>query len=118
MDEYTVRRRLEPRIIGMLAGVIAERRFTGRRHNCAGATHDLHHADDLALRCVGGDPGPVFTKYHAWLWEVAKGWVESQWPQIEAVAAALIEREILTGAEIREIIGTSYGLPNTRSGGS
>jgi len=110
LDEYVVRRRLEPQIISLFAGVIAERRFTGRRHNWTGAGYDLHEAAGLVLHCVGGNPGPVFTKYSAWLWETAKERVEGHWPQIEAVAAALLESETMTGQQIRDVILASYGL--------
>jgi len=112
-DQYTVRRRLEPRIVAMMAGVIAERRFTGRRRNWAGAESDLHEAQGLALHCLGGNTGKAFTKYFAWLFEESREWVEAEWPRIEAVAPALLERETLNGRELRGVIVGSYGIPQT-----
>lgn len=109
--EWTIRRKLEPGIISAYAGVLAEKRYTGRRHNWAGASSDMQWAAYCILQLEGG--GKVADAYARYLRESARRKVETWWPSIERVAAALIERETLKGDDIREAMLGEITLPES-----
>jgi ATP-dependent Zn protease len=93
---------LQARIDALLAGVIAERRGTGRRHNWTGAASDLHQATDLAGYLNGSIR--QLTLYLAWRERCVRDGVESRWPDIERVAEALLIRRTLDGDELTRIV--------------
>lgn len=101
-DPMRVRLRLEPEIVLTYAGVIAERAFTGRRHNWIGASFDLASAGDYVFRCVGSDKQASL--YSRWLWTVTEELVGLHWGDIEHVADALLERLELDADEIRSVL--------------
>ena len=94
--------RAESEIVELWAGPAAERRFTNR-WNRVGARGDEEGILLLAERFHGGD---VLAKYIAYLKARAEAYVASPvvWPEIEAVAAALIDRLTLTFEETHAVI--------------
>lgn len=107
-DLARVRRHAEPRIILALAGVVAEKRHHGRRHNWIGANSDLRAATDLMGHFVSPRQLQAYTD---WMWARTEDLVELWWPQIEAVATALLDRRTMRGREIREVM-MSVGQPS------
>jgi ATP-dependent Zn protease len=99
---WTVRRRLEPRIQVSLAGVFAERRGTGRRHNWTGAKGDLYSADTYVAQCNGS--ARQESLYMAWLTECTKAIIAFRWPSIEKVAEQLLVRQSLTTSAVWTVI--------------
>lgn len=95
-------RQLQARIDTLLAGVAAERRGTGTRHNWTGAASDLDQATDLALYLNGSSR--QVTLYLAWREQCVRDGVESRWPEIERVAEALLARRDIDGETIRRIV--------------
>jgi len=97
---------LQASIDTLLAGVIAERRGTGKRHNWTGATSDFHEAVRLASYMNGSNRQVAL--YLAWREQRVRDDVEHHWPDIERVAEALLARGTIDGAELRRIV---FGLP-------
>ena len=95
-------RKIVDRITVCLAGNAAIKKLTGRWDNI-GAEDDYHQAAGFALY-VTGDGGDEVNALVRWLQIRAAGVVNNQWPYIEAVAAALLERKTLNGKEVREVI--------------
>jgi hypothetical protein len=81
-----------------LAGPEAEGRLTGRA-NSVSARLDHAFAADVALTFVQGHEEEA-TAYVRWLEHRTRRFVAELWPQIERVAALLLERKTITGTEI------------------
>jgi hypothetical protein len=108
-DRRVVEQRLKPGIVSGFAGVIAETRFTGRRHDWAGAAYDLHQAADAIDFIVGS--ARQAQKYHAYLWVVAEDAVTNNWQAIEALALELLARKRMSGLETRSFLATVDAAP-------
>jgi hypothetical protein len=101
----SVRARLhaERYIVYGMAGQIAEEKFRGRR------PHPWAHSDDdrsaivLAMRAIPGSQRTVNAFLH-YCFESARDIIDSQWPQVAAVAAALLAQNTLTYEEALEVI--------------
>jgi ATP-dependent Zn protease len=106
---------VESRAVVALAGQAAAERLHGRRGNFGSAAFahhskygrvivdgDQHQAVDL-LSLLSGDAEEI-----SLLWKLAayraRRLVEHNWPMIEKLAAALIERRELTGSEVQELL--------------
>jgi ATP-dependent Zn protease len=105
---------LEKEIMVFLAGHLAERRFTGRR-NYVGASRDHSCAADLAdYACGSAEQVEAFL---AWLEVRTDDTLRMPlvWRVVEAIAAALMEREHLTGRQVRAILqgveDAAFALP-------
>jgi ATP-dependent Zn protease len=98
--DWRLQRWAETEVMVSLAGREAERRLTGRKNN-EGAASDIEWALEVARKCEG-ERARAFV---SWLKLKTRDWIASPlvWMQIEAVAGALLERETLTGAEVREV---------------
>jgi hypothetical protein len=96
-----VRRHAEPRIILALAGVVAEKRRHGRRHNWVGADADTRAAIDYMGDFVSDRQ---LQPYINWMWARTEDFVDLRWPEIEAVALALLDRRTMRGREIRDVV--------------
>lgn len=96
-------RRLQDQVMVLLAGGIAEYEFT-RRHNHRGCDHDYRVAADLAGYACGG--GKELEFFLGWLGERVRGLLRNRahWPAVEALAAALMERRTIGGADARRVI--------------
>ena len=101
-DRRLLERRLRPDIILRYAGVLAEKKYTGRRHNWAGASHDLETAG-MAIDYVTGSERQA-QKYSAYLWVVAEDAVDMHWPEIQELAQELLVRKTMTGREVKAFI--------------
>jgi hypothetical protein len=100
--DWRIRRWAETEIMTLLAGGESERRLTGRRNN-PGARFDERQASEVAMRSEGeGDRAHAYLR---WLRFKVADWVVSPllWQPIEAIAAALIDKETMTGAEVRDL---------------
>ncbi|RUW01101.1 MULTISPECIES: hypothetical protein [unclassified Mesorhizobium] len=97
-----MRAKIEALIIVTLAGDIAQRKHQAKSVRRWHASADRQQAADLALSICGS--GESATAYLAWLDIVTRNIVEGRWSVIERVAAALLERETLTGDELRAVI--------------
>jgi hypothetical protein len=99
--DWRLRRWAQTEIMCALAGPEAERRFTGRR-NRAGAVGDEEWVTEVALWAEGwGDARRL--AYIGWLRLVVREEVAWSlfWDQVEGVADALLDRETLSGKEVR-----------------
>lgn len=94
-------REIVDEIVVLLSGAAAERRFAGRA-NHVGAQSDYHKAVALACCVAGGEEEAQ--AIIRWLLARAARFVEHRWSAIEAVAQALLERKVLSGAEVRAVI--------------
>jgi hypothetical protein len=113
LDEYVARRRFEPLILALFAGVLAEKRHTGRRHNWVGASHDMDAVSRLTDYCAGLG-NDERRHYFRWMQARAKAIVEFEWPHIEAVANALLLHRTLTEQEVWDTIWASYKSRSAR----
>ena len=110
-------RQLQAGIDSLLAGVVADRRGTGRRHNWAGASSDFQQAVDLASYLNNGSSRQI-TLYLAWREQCVRDAVEARWSEVERVAQALLSRHALKGDEVRRIVrelpleGSWTGVPD------
>lgn len=107
--DWATRRWAETTIMFALAGPEAEERLTGRRDD-AGAAQDDETVVEIAEGIEGGDE--TKDAYLTWLRLKVRDYVNSQlfWSQVEAVADALLERETLTGAEVRRVARQALGI--------
>jgi hypothetical protein len=94
--------RLKPMIIAAFAGVIAEKRFSGRGHNWVGADRDLRWASQLVDYLVGS--ARQAQKYSDYLWVVAEDFVELHWTQIDELANELLARKTMSGPATRAFL--------------
>jgi hypothetical protein len=108
-----VRLQMERKIIISLAGVAAQRRYSRQSWRSHHGRSDFRAAADLALR-IGGD-GDGANRFLRWLELQTDRLVENRWQDIERVARALLERRILTGSEIVEIIEGEEGAAFKKS---
>jgi len=111
-DPRDVRRRLEPHILAAWAGVLAERKYDGRRHNWDGARIDLEDIAEMVHFCVKGERQE--RKYGEFLRVEAEDLVAFVWPQVEAVTAALLSHRTLRRPAILEAMRGS-ALPGPRA---
>lgn len=105
-DGRLVERRLKPRVVELFAGVLAEKQFTGRRHNWLGASHDLAMAADFILYMTGSERQAQ--KLSDYLWIVAEDAVDSAWTDIEPLAQELLERKTMPGAAVRAFLWAHF----------
>jgi hypothetical protein len=101
--DWPYRRWAETEVMTLLAGPEAEEQLIGRR-NDVGASSDDAKVLEIAVEAEGyGEERR--DAYLEWLRLKVRDFVAHAhfWIQVEAVAAALLERETLTGAEIRQI---------------
>jgi hypothetical protein len=91
---------IERRIMGLLAGSVAEKRFTGRS-NPDGARQDRRCAVNLAEYVCGNDE--EIEAYLAWLKIRTANLLArpERWAMVEAVAQALLEREAISGRQAK-----------------
>ena len=110
--DWATRRWTETAIMVALAGPEAEKRLMGRRNNI-GASGDDAWVAELAIRAIVGDEER--NAYLRWLELRVRDFVAfSQfWVQVESVAAALLERETLTGKEVDQIREQALGISIT-----
>lgn len=97
-----IRDRMERNARMSLAGGIAQRQFNPRSLRHYHGHSDRHSAVNLISYLTGSNKELV-----AWinlLRVQTEGLVKKHWPEIEAVANALIEYETLTGRQIRTIL--------------
>ena len=92
-----VRLRVERDILIAFAGDAAERRFHKRRR--FGGWSDYDRATNAASNvCSSPNATEAFLR---WLEIAAADLVDLNWPAIDAVAKALVERKTLTGGQVR-----------------
>jgi ATP-dependent Zn protease len=84
----------------LLAGSLAEERFTGRNLRTPG---DYSKVDQIVVAYIGADKAAALT---AQMEAVVRGMIEPPpvWSMIDRVAVALMERETLTGDDLGRII--------------
>jgi hypothetical protein len=106
-------------IMTSLAGLLAEKRFTGRlnrrRAGYDGTSTVLRGSDydmvsDLMLR-LAGDDAQVQDALGCWLQRRTENILSNYWKAVEAVAATLFEQGTIKGhAALGTIIDGAYGL--------
>ena len=96
---YTLRdvQLLEDEIVSILAGAVAETRLTGRE-NPVGAQHDRDNAAMLAVHLEGPEVAEPYLNY---LEARARALIGARWSIVEALAAELLERKVLSGVAAR-----------------
>lgn len=97
-----MRAKIESCLIMTLAGDAAQRKFAPRSSRNWQTSSDRESATDMALAVCG--TGESATAYIAWLAIVTRDLIQSRWQSVERVAAALLEKETLSGQEVREAI--------------
>lgn len=92
---------IEARLKCVLAGTVAEGRVSGR-DGWDQASEDLDLAVRLAMRLVDDceDVPPLLEDVR----EVVEEELACNWPAVEALAAELLERRSLSGAEVRKLL--------------
>ncbi len=102
------RLRAERHIVYGMAGQVAEEKFRGRRPDPRAHSDDDRSAIVLAMRAIPGSQRTVNAFLH-YCFESARDIVDSQWPQVTAVAAALLAQGTLTYEETLEAITLGTG---------
>jgi hypothetical protein len=104
--------RLERHIVVSLAGEHAQRKYRPSSVRSRHGDSDRQDAVDILSHLVPNMSSNEFTLHYRLLNERAKNLVEAHWPQIIAVANALLERKTLTEQEVREVMfpEVSYGI--------
>jgi hypothetical protein len=100
--DWRVSRWVQTEVMVSLAGPEAERRLTGRRNN-AGAAADDDWVLDVTTRAEGY--GDRRAAHVGWLTLKVRDHVATPlfWARVEAVPGALLDRETLSGAEVRRV---------------
>jgi hypothetical protein len=101
------RLQMERSIIIGLAGMAAQRRYDRKSWRHYHGASDFRVVVDLAFR-IGGDSDGT-NQFLRWLELCTDRLVESRWQDIERVARALLERKIMAGSEIDEVIDGEDG---------
>lgn len=101
-DRRLAEHRLRPSIVELYAGVIAEKRYTGRRYNWRGSEIDLTQAADLVGHIAGSERQAQ--KLSEYLWVIAEDDVALNWTDIDRVARELLVRKTLSGHAIRKLL--------------
>ncbi|HEX3345555.1 MAG TPA: hypothetical protein VHS09_13320 [Polyangiaceae bacterium] len=101
-------RRVRDAILVMLAGYIAEAKFTGR-NNWLGSRGDRDGAADLAMRACGSTE--EVNAYLAWVDARARSLVRVWWRRIERLAHALLVERRMPQARVVEIVMALDALP-------
>jgi|GraSoiStandDraft_29_1057270.scaffolds.fasta_scaffold1220379_2 hypothetical protein len=65
------------------------------------AEHPMSYCAPPTCQWIGD---PVFESFKEGMWKEAQSLIENRWAAIRAVAEALIDRQMLTGDEVREMI--------------
>jgi hypothetical protein len=104
-------------IMTSLAGILAEKRFTGRL-NQRGAGYygtptvvhgsDYDRVSDLVQRLAGEDAHEQ-RALGCWLRRRTENILSGRWKAVKAVAAALVERGTIEGPALDTLIGDAYG---------
>lgn len=87
------------RFVSSLCGPFAEAKATGRPPEGADFTDGGSGDREQFVRGSSWPPAKIDAAH-----EEAEAFIESHWPQIEAVALALLERKTLTQAEVRTLL--------------
>jgi hypothetical protein len=108
-NDWRLRRWADTEIMTALAGPEAERRYSGRRNN-VGARSDDERTKDVAW--WSEESSERTQAYLTWLSLKVQAYVSSEqvWKGVEAVATALLEKETLSGKEVREAWLSSHRL--------
>jgi ATP-dependent Zn protease len=96
--------RLEREIVVFLAGEHAQREYRSSSVRSYHGDSDRRKAVDLLGYLVPDMSSEEFTLHYKLLSLRAKNMVKAHWPQISAVANALLERKTLTADEITELV--------------
>ena len=110
VDEWPLPRReawANRRITFVIAGPIAEKRFTNRT-NRAGSSADFDEAVRIAEKVSLSDREAE--RQIDWLWERANNLlaVKETWKAVEEVAAALLAQQTLTGRAVKKIVRQTH----------
>ena len=97
------RNRLESLVMGILAGAIAEQKFTGK-NNWAGSCSDREKALSFASHMSGG--GKVLDTYVEYLWARTEELVCTpiHWECIKALAEKLVAERTVSGKAVNKLI--------------
>jgi hypothetical protein len=119
VDEVSPRkqRRIEEKIVILLAGPQAQKKFSPQSVRRYHASNDWREANDLAgcvnnrlagFHCPGKDKST--RRYLAWLDSRAKGFVDnfSHWYAIRALAKELVKRKTIEGVKVHNIIRDAF----------
>jgi ATP-dependent Zn protease len=95
------REKCERLILILLAGPVAERRYTGKWCH-SGADGDRHAVVEIASRLIGER---TTSSYVRWLSDVANEKFDGPfaWPAVRTIAAELLRKDRLSGRRVREI---------------
>lgn len=89
-------------LVGLFAGVLAEKRFTGRGHNWVGASTDMHTAADFMSYLSVSERQS--RKYSDYLWAVAEDAVDDRWSEIHRLAQELLVRKTMSGRDTKAFL--------------
>jgi hypothetical protein len=92
---------VEHAMMMMLAGPVAQQRYTGGSWDDYGASDDVRQCNRLALALH--DNGETLKAFITYLELWTRDLVDGKWPAIERVAKGLMERRTLNGDEIRSL---------------
>jgi len=106
------RQRAEAAIIVCLAGPEAQRRHRPRSWRSYHGWHDHERAADLASSV--NESGEAANAHLKWLEIVTRDELATLWPFVETIAAALVDRQTLTAAEILAEITRRDRAPHSR----
>jgi hypothetical protein len=101
-DKQRLRLQAENEILALLAGRIAQSKYKGRTI-LWGHESDYGAVADLALSFISYDPD-IHHAFLVYCEKVARASVDAWWPEIQAVARALVGRMTLTRREIQSVI--------------
>jgi hypothetical protein len=97
-----LRNQIEKHMRQRLAGSISQRRFRPSSYRSHHSRDDDEFVADLSAY-LGLSPKQANVRV-AQLGDETGSLIEEHWPEIVAVATALVERETLSGAELRRIV--------------
>ena len=103
-DSIKARVYTEKLVIGQMAGHLAQEKYAGKSPDFETYESDLEKSLELVCRFVGSERSAG--AYMRLLWEMARDLVEMEttWNQIEALAAALLDRQTIGYRDASAII--------------
>jgi hypothetical protein len=100
------------------AGLLAEGRARGCRYGIWSGKDDIEHAEKMYRAMIPKGAAALLSKeerekadgvHWEWVEKITKRMVKEHWNEIRAVAEALIDKDLLTMAEVEAIIQAARG---------
>jgi hypothetical protein len=107
---HSSRFRAEKRVMRLLAGEVAQRRYNPRSVRWRHAESDRNQSLDILFKYSPYEDALDVNHHYEMLREWTVSLIEQHWHLVEAVAKALLEHRELSGTQVRAVIQAASNL--------